>query len=150
MGSALGGGAADQVFGGGSAAVLTKWTVWGVLGFFIISFGLYLIAQSNRPVDAVDSQGGGSPSTEQSPKEDGNTTTAGDGSETEPKENAGDPQTSNPKQDVKDPLNQNSQEETKVPEGLPPLVPPDGKVKAEENATKPPVAPESPEPKGGE
>ena len=47
MGSALGGGAADQVFGGGSAAVLTKWTVWGVLAFFLISFALYLINQSN-------------------------------------------------------------------------------------------------------
>lgn len=47
MGSALGGGAADQVFGGGSAAVLTKWTVWCVLGFFLIAFGLYLINQSN-------------------------------------------------------------------------------------------------------
>jgi len=47
MGSALGGGAADQVFGGGSADVLTKWTVWGVLGFFFISFALYLIYQSD-------------------------------------------------------------------------------------------------------
>jgi len=47
MGSALGGGAADQVFGGGSAAVLTKWTVWGVLGFFTVAFALYLINQSN-------------------------------------------------------------------------------------------------------
>ena len=47
MGSALGGGAADQVFGGGSAAVLTKWTVWGILLFFVVSFALYLINQSN-------------------------------------------------------------------------------------------------------
>ena len=34
MGSALGGGAADQVLGAGSAAQLTKLTVWGILGFF--------------------------------------------------------------------------------------------------------------------
>ena len=33
MGSALGGGAADQVLGAGSAAQLTKLTVWGILGF---------------------------------------------------------------------------------------------------------------------
>jgi len=36
MGSALGGGAADQVLGAGSAAQLTKMTVWGILGFFIL------------------------------------------------------------------------------------------------------------------
>jgi len=36
MGSALGGGAADQVLGAGSAAQLTKMTVWGILGFFCL------------------------------------------------------------------------------------------------------------------
>ena len=35
MGSALGGGAADQVLGAGSAAQLTKLTVWGILGFYL-------------------------------------------------------------------------------------------------------------------
>ena len=50
MGSAMGGGAADQVFGGGSAAVLTKWTVWGVLLFFVISFILYLVSQSGTSI----------------------------------------------------------------------------------------------------
>ncbi len=65
MGSALGGGAADQVFGGGSAAVLTKWTVWGVLLFFVVSFALYLINQSNAgarkqpstPIQTVEPKG---------------------------------------------------------------------------------------------
>jgi len=45
MGSALGGGAADQVLGAGSAAQLTKMTVWGILGFFILSFALYALYQ---------------------------------------------------------------------------------------------------------
>ena len=50
MGSALGGGAADQVLGAGSAAQLTKMTVWGILGFFILSFALYALYQN----DAAD------------------------------------------------------------------------------------------------
>jgi len=41
MGSALGGGAADQVLGAGSAAQLTKLTVASIAGFFILSFVLY-------------------------------------------------------------------------------------------------------------
>ena len=52
MGSALGGGAADQVLGAGSAAQLTKMTVWGILGFFILSFALYALYQN----DAADSE----------------------------------------------------------------------------------------------
>ena len=46
MGSALGGGAADQVLGAGSAAQLTKYTVWSILGFFVLSFALYYFYQS--------------------------------------------------------------------------------------------------------
>ena len=46
MGSALGGGAADQYLGAGSAAQLSKLTVWGILFFFILSFGLYALYQS--------------------------------------------------------------------------------------------------------
>lgn len=46
MGSALGGGAADQYLGAGSAAQLSKITVWGILFFFILSFGLYALYQS--------------------------------------------------------------------------------------------------------
>ena len=46
MGSALGGGTADQVLGAGSAAQLTKMTVWGILGFFVLSFALYAFYQN--------------------------------------------------------------------------------------------------------
>jgi protein translocase SecG subunit len=46
MGSALGGGAADQYLGAGSAAQLSKLTVWGILFFFVLSFGLYALYQS--------------------------------------------------------------------------------------------------------
>lgn len=45
MGSALGGGAADQVLGAGSAAQLSKFTVYGILGFFVLSFVLYALYQ---------------------------------------------------------------------------------------------------------
>lgn len=50
MGSALGGGAADQYLGAGSAAQLSKLTVWGILFFFILSFGLYALYQSEAGV----------------------------------------------------------------------------------------------------
>lgn len=56
MGAALGGGAAETVFGGESANVLTKIT--GVLTFllFVLSFGLYLafIAAEKRPESSLD------------------------------------------------------------------------------------------------
>lgn len=45
MGSALGGGTADQVLGAGSAAQLSKFTVYGILGFFVLSFVLYALYQ---------------------------------------------------------------------------------------------------------
>ena len=47
MGSALGGGAADQYLGTGSAAQLSKLTVWGILFFFIFSFVLYALYQND-------------------------------------------------------------------------------------------------------
>ena len=46
MGSALGGGSTDQYLGAGSAAQLSKLTVWAILFFFILSFGLYALYQS--------------------------------------------------------------------------------------------------------
>ena len=46
MGSALGGGAADQVLGAGSAAQLTKLTVYGILGFFVLAIVLYITYQN--------------------------------------------------------------------------------------------------------
>lgn len=72
----MGGGAADQVFGGGSAAVLTKWTVWGVLVFFVISFILYLMSQSGSSIpDTIPpAQGVVQPPTPAQP--DGNTSSA--------------------------------------------------------------------------
>ena len=40
-------GAADQYLGAGSAAQLSKLTVWGILFFFVLSFGLYALYQSD-------------------------------------------------------------------------------------------------------
>ena len=42
MGSALGGGAAEQAFGGDAANVLTRTTVYTIIGFFVLAFLLYL------------------------------------------------------------------------------------------------------------
>jgi preprotein translocase subunit SecG len=61
MGSALGGGAAEQAFGGDAANVLTRTTVFSIIGFFILAFGLYLanLAVSNvsdRSNDSSDLQ----------------------------------------------------------------------------------------------
>lgn len=53
MGSALGGGTADQMLGAGSAAQLSKFTVFGILGFFVLSFVLYAFYQ--READNPDS-----------------------------------------------------------------------------------------------
>lgn len=40
MGAALGGGVAGSVFGGEASNVLTRWTVYGVIGFFLLTFAL--------------------------------------------------------------------------------------------------------------
>lgn len=48
MGAALGGGAAETVFGGDSANVLTKMTSILTLLLFVLSFGLYLAFISNE------------------------------------------------------------------------------------------------------
>jgi protein translocase SecG subunit len=62
MGSALGGGTADQVLGAGSAAQLTKMTVWFILGYFILSFALYAYYQSEAGVsDDLQRLGTGTP-----------------------------------------------------------------------------------------
>jgi preprotein translocase subunit SecG len=51
MGAALGGGAAESVFGGEAAGQLLKFTVRIAVAFFVISFFLYLgILAANRPV----------------------------------------------------------------------------------------------------
>lgn len=56
MGAALGGGAAESVFGGESANVLVKFTSFLTLLVFILSFGLYLafIAAEKREASALE------------------------------------------------------------------------------------------------
>ena len=55
MGSALGGGAAESVFGGESANVLTKMTTTLTVILFVLSFGLYLgfVARENKGPKAL-------------------------------------------------------------------------------------------------
>ena len=56
MGSALGGGAAEQAFGGNAANVLTKTTIFAIIGFFVLSFALYLAnLKMNSTSDDVSS-----------------------------------------------------------------------------------------------
>jgi preprotein translocase subunit SecG len=51
MGAALGGGAAESIFGGETANVLLKYTIWVAVAFFVLSFGLYLgVVSRNHPV----------------------------------------------------------------------------------------------------
>ena len=45
MGSSLGGGAAEQAFGAETGNILTRSTVWATIGFFVVSFSLYLGTQ---------------------------------------------------------------------------------------------------------
>lgn len=42
MGAALGGGAAESAFGGEASNVLTRWTVYGVVAFFLLTLSLTL------------------------------------------------------------------------------------------------------------
>jgi len=46
MGAALGGGAAESAFGSETNNILMKGTVYGIVAFFVVSLGLYLIYQS--------------------------------------------------------------------------------------------------------
>ncbi len=56
MGAALGGGAAESVFGGESANVLTKITSFLTVLLFLLSLGLYLafVAGEKREASALD------------------------------------------------------------------------------------------------
>ena len=67
MGAALGGGAAESVFGGDSANVLTKVTAFLILLLFVLSFGLYLafIASERRAESTLDKVA--TPSTQEAP-----------------------------------------------------------------------------------
>lgn len=53
MGAALGGGAAESAFGSETNNILMKGTIYGIVAFFIISLGLYLLYQS-AAVDRVE------------------------------------------------------------------------------------------------
>ena len=46
MGAALGGGAAESAFGADTTNVLTNATIYGIIAFFVVSLGLYLIYQN--------------------------------------------------------------------------------------------------------
>ena len=58
MGSALGGGAAETVFGGESANVLSKMTTALTVILFVLSFGLYLgfVAREKPVAKALDAK----------------------------------------------------------------------------------------------
>ena len=56
MGAALGGGAAESAFGADTNNVLTKATVYGIIAFFLLALGLYLLyqAQAAERLQEVD------------------------------------------------------------------------------------------------
>lgn len=56
MGAALGGGAAESAFGSDTNNILTKGTVYGIIAFFIVALGLYLLYQSEAAegIEEVD------------------------------------------------------------------------------------------------
>lgn len=56
MGAALGGGAAESAFGSETNNILTKGTVYGIIAFFVVALGLYLLyqAQAANAVAEVD------------------------------------------------------------------------------------------------
>lgn len=60
MGSSLGGGIAESAFGGESMNVLTRWTIYCIVGFFVIAFGLYLFYM-NRASSTISNVGAGLP-----------------------------------------------------------------------------------------
>lgn len=57
MGAALGGGAAEQAFGGEATNVLTRGTIYAIIAFFLLSFGLYLGTLANSQPREVPSEG---------------------------------------------------------------------------------------------
>ncbi len=46
MGAALGGGAAESAFGSDTSSILTKGTIYGIIAFFLVALGLFLMYQS--------------------------------------------------------------------------------------------------------
>ncbi|MGB0408652.1 MAG: preprotein translocase subunit SecG [Opitutales bacterium] len=56
MGAALGGGAAESAFGSETNSILMKGTIYGIVTFFLVALGLYLLyqAQAADRVKEVD------------------------------------------------------------------------------------------------
>jgi len=56
MGAALGGGAAESAFGSETNSILMKGTIYGIVAFFVVALGLYLLyqAQAADRVEEVD------------------------------------------------------------------------------------------------
>lgn len=54
MGAALGGGAAESAFGSDTNNILTKGTVYGIILFFLVALGLYLLYQSQSTIAAPE------------------------------------------------------------------------------------------------
>lgn len=54
MGAALGGGAAESAFGSETNSILMKGTVYGIVAFFIVALGLYLLYQSEASEQVKD------------------------------------------------------------------------------------------------
>ncbi len=56
MGAALGGGAAESAFGAETNNILMKGTIYGIVAFFVVALGLYLLYQSAAAdrVQAID------------------------------------------------------------------------------------------------
>ena len=54
MGAALGGGAAESAFGSDTNNILTKGTVYGIILFFLVALGLYLLYQAQSTSAAPD------------------------------------------------------------------------------------------------
>ena len=69
MGAALGGGAAETVFGGESANVLSKMTTTLTVILFVLSFGLYLgfVAREKPTVKALDAAATAAPAAPAAP-----------------------------------------------------------------------------------
>lgn len=54
MGAALGGGAAESAFGSDTNNMLTKGTIYGIIAFFLVALGLYLLYQSQHADQAPE------------------------------------------------------------------------------------------------
>lgn len=74
MGAALGGGAAESAFGAETNNILMKGTIYGIVAFFTVALGLYLLYQSAAAdrVQAIDLNTVISAGTEEAVAEPGN------------------------------------------------------------------------------